>query len=188
MENADKNERPMTTGVFFDTVCGILKEKGFMPEGMLDYALASREEVPLRTYEFSVCNNLCYGDSEGIYLDLSVKVYEDEGTVQRRELGTFKTLENDREAMRTMGRLLADFIVEARNYVDTHFDDFQWTGFNVYGMNDDGTNTGWGYSCENMEGAVKRKEELLNKFPHVLVRDNATREEKTYSRQPSGVR
>jgi hypothetical protein len=32
-----------------------------------------------------------------------------------------------------------------------------------------------------MENALKKKDELLQKYPRVLIRDNATREEKSYT-------
>ncbi|MCD7815313.1 MAG: hypothetical protein LUH12_00995 [Bacteroides sp.] len=42
------------------------------------------------------------------------------------------------EAMQTMARLLADFIVEERAYVNFHLDDFTWTGMDVYALKEDG--------------------------------------------------
>ncbi|MCD8106213.1 MAG: hypothetical protein LUF35_14750 [Lachnospiraceae bacterium] len=82
--------------------------------------------------------------------------------------------------MRTMAQLLADFIVEERAYVNAHLDDFTWTGVDVYAIKEDGTRTGWGYSCRNGEIALKHKDELLEKYDRVIVRDNATRKEKCY--------
>lgn len=35
-----------------------------------------------------------------------------------------------------------------------------------------------------MEAALKRKDELLKKYPQVVVRDNATRKEKIFIKQP----
>ena len=56
-------KKPMTTEEFFDKMCEILKEKGMMPD-ILDYALATSEPVPMKTYEYSIRNNLDYGGSE----------------------------------------------------------------------------------------------------------------------------
>ena len=47
----------MTTEEFFDKMCEILKEKGMMPD-ILDYALATSEPVPMKTYEYGIRNNL----------------------------------------------------------------------------------------------------------------------------------
>ncbi len=38
----------------------------------------------------------------------------------------------------------------------------------------------WGYTCCDMEAALHRKDELLKKYPQVIVRDNATRKEKSF--------
>ena len=50
-------KKPMTTEEFFDKMCEILKEKGMMPD-ILDYALATSEPVPMKTYEYGIRNNL----------------------------------------------------------------------------------------------------------------------------------
>ncbi len=57
--------KPMTTEELFDKICGILKEKGTLPD-ILDYGLATSNPVSIRTYQFDLKNNLAYGGSEGI--------------------------------------------------------------------------------------------------------------------------
>lgn len=172
-------KRPMTTAEYFEKICAVLREKDRMPDNLLDYALAAFSPVPIMTYEFDIRNNLDYGGSEGIYLDIAIEVCE-QGKRVRRSLGTFKTLQTSPEAMRTMAQLLADFIVEDRVYVNSHLDDFTWTGVDVYALKEEGTRTEWGYSCCSVEAAMKRKDELLRKYSSVVIRDNATREEKHY--------
>ncbi len=105
--------------------------------------------------------------------------YTDSGT-QNKKLGTFKTLEDSHEAMRIIGQLLADFIVEERAYVNANLDDFTWEGASVHAIDENGKKLGWGYSCTNMESALEKKAELLKKYPCVVIRDNATREETSY--------
>lgn len=173
--------RPLTTAEHFHLICSILREKGLMPDDILDYALAASHPVPVRTCEFDTRNNLDYGASEGIYLDLAIEYYED-GRKKTSKLGTFKTLQTDPEAMRTMARLLADFIVEEQEYVSAHMDAYTWTGVDVYAVDEDGRWNGWGYSCHNLETALKRKDELLEQYESVVVRDNATRKMKVYRR------
>lgn len=51
----------------------------------------------------------------------------------------------------------------------------------MYVFDDTGKKLGWSYSCANMENALKRKDELLQKYPRVVIWDNATREETSYS-------
>ena len=100
--------RPMTTEELFDKICGILKEKGKMPD-ILDYGLATSDRVQIRTYQFALKNNLDYGGSEGIYLDLWIEYFDGDERC-RKELGTFKTLRDDKEAIHIMASLLADFL------------------------------------------------------------------------------
>ena len=80
-----------------------------------------------------------------------------------------------------MAKLLADFIVEESAYVNAHLDDFCWEGVKVSAFDGDGKDLGWYYTCRDMENALKKKDELLQKYPRVLIRDNATREEKSYT-------
>jgi hypothetical protein len=172
--------KPMTTAEFFDKVCEILKENGQMPE-LLDYGLAESHPVPITTYEFEIRNNLDYGSSEGIYLDLWIERYADGEKAQYR-LGTFKTLDDSSEAMRTMAQLLADFIVAETRYVNKNLDDFTWEGADVYPI-ENGKKLDWGYSCSTMEAAKRRKDELLKKYDHVLIRNNKIRKESVYKKE-----
>lgn len=70
--------KPMTTAELFDKICNILKEKGLYPD-ILDYALAEYTPKPITNYEYSLRNNLDYGGSEGIYLDLWIETDTDCG-------------------------------------------------------------------------------------------------------------
>jgi len=108
-------KRPMTTAEFFDTISGILQENGKLPD-ILDYGLAPRNPIQLKTCEFNLKSNLDYGGSERIYLDLWIEYFEgDERSMH--DLGTFKTLADDAKEMHTRAHLLADFILEATDYV-----------------------------------------------------------------------
>ena len=171
-------KKPVTTEELFDIICGILKEKGRLPD-ILDYGLATHNPVPIANYEYGLQNKLDYGGNEGIYLDLWME-YTADGKRCARDLGTFKTLSTDDEAMHIMAALLADFIIEEYVYVNANLDDFTWEGANVYPADESGERKGGGYSCGTTEAALKRKDELLKKYPKVIVRDNATRKEKIY--------
>lgn len=174
-------KRPMTTGELFSKIQGILKEKDKLPD-ILDYGLETYKPVPITNYEFDLKSNLGYGGNEGIYLDLWIEYYEG-GNRQQKGIGTFKTLSVDNEAMHIMANLLADFIIEEYAYVNANLDDFTWKGADVHPVDESGKWSEWGYSCGTMEAALKRKDELLGKYPKVAVRDNATRKEKIYSRR-----
>lgn len=173
-------ERPMTTQELFNKVQGILKEKGLLPD-ILDYGIATSKPIPIRTYEFWLKDNLDYGGSEGIYLDLWIEYSEDDERI-KSGIGTFKTLDDSREAMRTMAALLADFIIEAYAYINAHIDGFTWTGVDVRAIDADGNRLTWCYSCSDMKSAMARKDILLGTYPQVAVRDNATRKEEVFFR------
>ncbi len=171
-------KRPMTTEELFNRINGVLKEKGKLPD-ILDYGLATHSPVPITNYEYGLKNKLDYGGNEGIYLDLWIEYIAD-GKRCANDLGTFKTLSTDDEAMHIMANLLADFIIEEYAYVNANLDDFTWQGVDVHVIEESGEKSKWGYSCGTMEAALKRKDELLMKYNKVIVRDNATRKEKIY--------
>lgn len=167
----------MNTEEFFNKIYGILKEKDLIPD-ILDYSLPSSHPTPITTYEFDLKNNLSYGGNEGIYLDLWIEYDKN----NKARVGTFKTLLQDREAMRTMALLLADFIVEEYTYVNANLDDFTWEGADVYVFDENGKKL-FGYSCSSMEAALKKKDELLKKYGRVIVRDNKSRKEKVFEKK-----
>lgn len=172
--------RPMTTEELFNRIEVILKEKNKLPD-ILDYGLATGNALSITNCEFDLRSNLAYGNSEGIYLDLWIEYfYEDKN--YRKDLGTFKTLQDGKEAMHAMAALLADFIIELNAYVRANEDDFAWEGIYVYPIDGTGKRVGWWYSCSGMEQALKKKDELLEKYTQVVIRDNATRKEKTFCR------
>lgn len=164
---------------YFEIICNLLSEKGKIPETILDYKLSTSDAVPIKTYEFSLKNNLDYGGSEGIYLVLWIEVRVNREK-QLYPLGTFKTLRKDEESMHIMADLLADFMIEQQTYVNEHLDDFTWEGADVHVLREDGIVSSCGYTCSTMEAAMKRKDILLQSYPQVVVRDNATRKERIY--------
>lgn len=171
-------KRPMTTEDLFNKICSILKAQDNLPD-ILDYGLATHHPVPIRTYEFDLKSNLAYGSNEGIYLDLWIEYFADDEK-RTSSIGTFKTLDESKEAMHIMADLLADFIIEEYAYVNANIDAFTWEGADVHPFDDAGKCISWGYSCASMEAALKRKDVLLKKYPQVAVRDNATRKESIF--------
>lgn len=98
--------------------------------------------------------------SERIYLDLWIEYFEDDKK-RTSSISTFKTLQENEEAMHTMADLRADFILEERAYVNANLDDFTWEGVDVYPLDESGNRLKWGDSCSSMEAALKRKNELI---------------------------
>lgn len=169
-----------TNETLFKTIVNILKEKGLLPD-ILDYHLAEHYNTyDIKTYEWDTTADLRFGGSEGIYLD----VYA-EGNVgcgkPRVRLGTFKTLVESRNAFYTMAKLQADFIWETRDFVNSHIEDFEWTGFNVSFFKEK-TRT-MGYSTGNME-RVKNlmKRNLRYDWDYVIITNNETCKDTQISR------
>ena len=67
--------------------------------------------------------------------------------------------------------------------MNKNLDDFTWEGADVHALKENGDRMSWGYTCGTMESALKKKDELLKNHQQVVVRDNATRKEKIYSRK-----
>ena len=174
-------DKPMTTEDLFNKIQDILKEKGKLP-AILDYGLATRSPVPIKTYEFDLVNKLARGGNEGIYLDLWIEYYVN-NKKEKKKLGTFKTLHEDNDTMHVMAGLLADFIIEGGDYVGAHLDDFTWEGVDVHALDENGERYSWGFTCCDMETALHRKDELLKKYSQVVVRDNVTRKEKMFDQK-----
>ena len=170
--------KPMTTKDLFHKICAILKEKGRLPD-ILEYNLATKNPVPITTYEYELCSKLAYGGNEGIYLDIWI-AYSSGREKTKQKLGVFKTLHESSDAMRTMAGLLADFIIEESAYVNAHLDDFTWEGVDIYAFDRDGKQCGLGFTYSTMEDALTKKDRLLEKYSKVVVRDNATRKEKIF--------
>lgn len=172
-------DRPMTTAEFFNSICGILKEKGMMPD-ILDDAWATHVPVPMTTYPFRLESHLNYsGENSHIYLEFWIE-YDTEDESKHAHIGTFETPQNGRDAMHAMGCLLSDFAMEEYAYRHAHWDDFIWTGADVYVFDADGQRQKWSFSYENMASARRKKDELLKKYPLVAIRNNRTRKEKYY--------
>ena len=171
--------KPMTTKDLFHKICAILKEKGRLPD-ILEYNLATKNPVPITTYEYELCSKLAYGGNEGIIWI----AYSSGREKTKQKLGVFKTLHESSDAMRTMAGLLADFIIEESAYVNANLDDFTWEGVDIHAFDRDGKQCGLGCTCRTMEDALNKKDGLLGKFPKVVVRDNATRKEKIFQQEP----
>lgn len=170
--------KPMTTKELFNKICNNLKEKGKFPD-ILEYESPARNPVPITTYEYELGSKLAYGGNEGIYLDLWIE-YSFIREKTRQKLGVFKTLYESSDAMHTMAGLLANFIIEEYAYVNAHLDDFTWEGVDIYAFDKDGKQCGLGFTYSTMEDALTKKDRLLEKYPKVVVRDNATRKEKIF--------
>lgn len=103
-------ERLVTTAEIFTTVIEELKRKNLLPS-ILEYCEPTMEECPVLDCWFGTANQLDYGLSGGIYLDLWIT-----DGIKKLPLGVCKTSGSDRESMHVMAGLLADFLIEIKEY------------------------------------------------------------------------
>ncbi len=170
-------KEPITTTELFNTVTERLQNKDKLPD-ILDYSLATRDSVPIKTENFCIKNNLDYGGSEGIYLDLSAEVYDGERFAMH-ELGTFKTLDESDEAMEKMGALLGSFISEVSAYVSENGDDMEWEGFAVRPVGKDGKRR-CGIYVTSLAAAKEAALKYMGKYDSISICDYEGRKERIY--------
>lgn len=149
-----------------------------MPE-CLDYANGDFRELELRTTELTLLENIDYGCSEGIYVTFDIRIGCSRNN-QVYHFGTFKTLENNREGLRAMGLLMADFVYEFYDFLNNHIDDFDWTGFGVIPYREDGTLSCVDYCAETEESAKARALTIRSNPTRVRITDKANRISKDY--------
>ena len=185
MEKINLRERPYTAGELFNEVTAKMKKEGLLPD-ILDYPLGNDDRYPacFTDVDWIVESSLNYGGSEGIYLDLWAS-----GNIRKNQranmkttvpLGTFKTPYTSRSAMRDMGILLADFIVETSDFVRRNTHNFEFEGCKILLRNDDGN--GYSSYAKTLEEAQKKAEEFRkkNQYPHIILLDLEKRTQTVY--------
>lgn len=173
-----------TNTLLFNKINEILEDNNQVPD-ILDYRLPG-ELKEITTYSFSSSYSLDYGGSEGIYLShfIEGQLNFEQKDLKRVEVGCYKTLLTDDESMRKMGILAANITLATYKYLSSHLDDFTWEGTDVtaYDVNDKMVS---GYTCGKKDDALREITKLgsREKTSYVILRDNATREEKRFTRQ-----
>lgn len=168
--------RPYTNIELFREVCKLVE----LPK-ILDYYLPASDVCEIKSYEYSTWNSLNYGGSEGIYLDIGLE-FTDHEIIR---LGTFKTLNDNTEAMRTMGKLLADLVVAIAGFINKNIDDFDWTGYAVRGFVN-GKPTSYGIIYSSLDRAMQEIENSVDQYDAVRLFDKSKREYHYFVREESG--
>ena len=130
-------------------------------------------------------NHLDYGGSEGIYLTLSADIVREGDRHETLLLGTAKTLDASDEAMRYMAVLLADFIVEAYNFIGDNREDFTFSGYKVRLVLPDGKSAPFSAWYRKQEDAIAARDKALKtgKYGKVVMMDLENRTEAEYTAQ-----
>ena len=112
-----------------------LEKEGLVPENILDYSCAGSASELIQSEEFDIVPHIVHGASEGIYMDIRLEAGECARVFSTPKpelrLGTFKTLQTDKEAYMKMSMLGAEFVYALYEYIDMHRDEFNWTGFDI---------------------------------------------------------
>ena len=169
-------KKPYSSSELFDVIVSRLNEQSILPHH-LDYARAAKQSVPVTSPDMCILNTLDFGESEGVYLDLTLKIYDPKSRIYEQiPFGTFRTSVDDREAMRDMGRILAEFICELKDFIKEHSDDFTWNGYTLVTYLADGTESARLYAT-SYNSAVKQADNLLRKVDigRVFIIDNRDR-------------
>lgn len=165
------------TNTLFDLINAKLKEENLLPD-ILDYSLATSSPLPVKTIEWDTIGIVNFGGCEGIYLDIYLE--GDTGNdADRILLGTYKTLYRDKESFRVMGNLNTEFVFALREFVNSHPDDFNWTGYDIRFYKGDKKTGGYWSSTENSSMRLIKRHFKEYSPDHAVLIDNSTGKEKT---------
>lgn len=153
-----------------------------LPEGILDYAKPAPGQIPITGYDWDVWSSLRFGENEGIYLDIGA-IFQPEHRIIH--LGTSKTLQTDLDAMREMGRLLADIVYTVHELVNNNLDDFDWTGYEVHGIRN-GKPDPHGMVYETHEKAFDAVRKTVDHYDAVQLYDRPAHRYEYYSKGSDG--
>ncbi len=127
--------------------------------------------------DYEIFSQTRYGSSEGIYSDF----YLSYGDTKKRVM-VAKNLSRDDVTFVKMHIFAAQIVLIAKMYIENNKDEFNWRGFDVSYLKDDGKTIPYMW-CGKIENTNKYVQELLTKHDDVekvFVRDNATRKVTEY--------
>ena len=152
--------KPFTSSELFNLIDKQLRETVLPTDfdfGILDYGLDTYQPVEIRSYQWDTVGIVNFGGSEGIYLDIYADgIVDDTNERKKIHLGTYKTLRDDIDAFREMGSLNAEFVFALRKFVNSHLDDFEWSGFKVLFYQKDSDQYAYGFTYPTFAEAKNR--------------------------------
>ena len=132
----------------------------------LQSALSYSETDEIKRADGLFWNRLEFSNYGGINLEIGLE-YFDEGS-EIIHLGYFKTQDASLQAMEDMGKLLADLVYVMNDLVKNDREDFEWEGYQIRGIKDDGQPS---YASRYHEIGVTMHEaaRLLKRYPYVQI-------------------
>ena len=165
-----------------------LEKEGLVPENILDYSCAGSASELIQSEEFDIVPHIVHGASEGIYMDIRLEAGECARVFSTPKpelrLGTFKTLQTDKEAYMKMSMLGAEFGYALYEYIDMHRDEFNWTGFDITAFRNAGDIIGkmWTPSYKRAMEHARKLTSRPSVAAYVVIRNNETEKEEVIRR------
>lgn len=172
----------------FLMTCEKLEKEGLVPENILDYSCAGSASELIQSEEFDIVPHIVHGSSEGIYMDIRLEAGECARVFSTPKpelrLGTFKTLQTDKEAYKKMAMLGAEFVYALYEYIDMHRDEFNWTGFDITAFRNAGDTIGkmWTPSYKRAMEHARKLTSRPGAAAYVVIRNNQTEKEEVIRR------
>lgn len=135
----------------------ITKELPAKITNILDYYACVDEKrcVDLYDIEFDVKGDLHFGSNEGIYLHMYMEgVFQENGERTTAPIITYKTLYTNKEAMKMMAEIQAEFIWQATKWIEENEDQLTRRGWRVKKNETDSASIIC-YTDENLKKRIK---------------------------------
>ena len=187
-KHMDKKRKKWNARELFFMIKEELEKEGLIPDDILDYSSAGSASELILAEEFDVVPHIVHGACEGIYMDIRLEAGECARVFSTPKpelrLGTFKTLQTDKEAYKKMAMLGAEFVYALLEYIDKHRDEFNWTGFDITAFRNAGDTIGkmWTPSYKRAMEHARKLTSRPGVAAYVVIRNNETEKEEVIRR------
>lgn len=165
-------ERPYTWREFREIIEDICKEQNVVMIKELEYFDSfpdMRDKSVDDNQIYSLESTTVFGGSEGVYSDFYVRIKN-----ERKEVLIAKNCSGDKNTFIKMHEFAARVCLICFDYLDSHKDEFAWTGYNVGYWKDGKRVNVW--ICANHETAMRHAMEIEKDGDKPYIRNNKSRE------------
>jgi len=155
-------KKPYTNQELFNVLCGLVE----FPE-CLQSVMPAINIRSIRQADGLFWNRLEFGRDGNIFLEIGLEYFEPKHEIIN--LGCFMTPDTSLQAMTDMGKLLANLVYVANDFIQNNWDDLQWEGYRVDVVGDDGEASLLGY-YDTIDVARREAYKLLRLQPSLNVR------------------
>lgn len=159
-------ERPYTTSDLGEIISGFIRDGDWENKACLDYCIA---DCYYKVTEILNSNIRVYSitefGAEGIYTNFYV---EDRKNRETYHIATAKTLLESNEALAKMYEMSAYACFRFYLFKEDHWDNFDWSGFDVYTASSSGKEY-FNCECVSMEEVTNVVNKLREKYEHEII-------------------